>query len=797
MKKITTLLLSLFIGSAGVYAQQPTTVKGQRFEITTRTVSRAENKVDNENIYQFRLLSKQGGNSIYECKLVKVKMRENGQGSYGASIILNTDSIRKMTYNTSGIFMPLAILQQPLKVTIAANGKLVSIEGVTEAINKAAAAWGLGDEMKQQLLNNSAGGYPANEIRPLFLQLPDKKIGYGVAWKTTDPVWNYKVTGIKGALLSVSSSNEIEDGKTIAGINGNYTYNDVTGLIEQGEVISKYTVNPDAPKPINIDAVFTQNVRYNVNEYKLDTAWLNMAIVTSFWSNGLKKGAEYDSAKVYGYFKAHDALYKNDPYYRLTKIGLIQQFRSDKAYQAYDSMLVETPTHFLRGSSSHLHNKIGSVLNLGADSSYEVSKYMYKDESFDNWIQHSFAQDFLDRDVPIANDEGYRKAMLERGWKNEDITKLLNKLSRQLANANDLIKLFHTSKIPEIRQKTEALYLWVNAKQQKKDPAVLVKTANEFKKMSDLYLKQGNGNRYALIVYNMLIDAKKPKEAEALLAKTIASLEKFTADTFNFNRFADKNMLAYAYYRQYQAAKPADSVKALQYLSKAAQYSPKNNKEKAYSSFYDRVFLADAKETYREVFMEKLFKNDNTTEALNIFVDHINVNPEQIDEMEKIYHTYFPKENFKKFFADKIVTNWEVAPSFILKGLDGKDHNLADYKNKWLVLDFWGTWCGPCRAEMPRLNEFNKEIAAGKHNGIAFLSIACNDSEDKVKSYIDFNKFEIPVVMSDAEVQKQYKIRGYPSKILVSPDGKMLSVNFGAEWDTVVTKFNQLYTAAN
>jgi thiol-disulfide isomerase/thioredoxin len=356
--------------------------------------------------------------------------------------------------------------------------------------------------------------------------------------------------------------------------------------------------------------------------------------------------------------------------------------------------------------------------------------------------------------------------------------------------------MIHQDKNPLMQQKINPLYLWVNAKNHENDKAVLSKTASAFMKMKDDGIKNGNGGRYALLFYKQLISGPQKGKAEALLQKTIENFERLAGDSLNKDRYAHKNILAYAWYLKYQAAKPADSIKALQYLSKAAQYSPSGNKEKAYVSNYDRFFL-HSEESYRQQFVEKLFALGDNEQALKVFADHINSAPTNIGEMQKIYEEHFPDKKFKDFFAANILPSWQAAPDFVLKDIDGKEHSLAEFKNHWLVIDFWGTWCPPCRDEMPAINAFNKELKDGKYMGINFLSVACRDRADNVKAYLDNNKFEVPAAMANETIEKQYKIVGYPSKILVSPEGKMLALKYGDDWAGTIKKFNDMYPVNN
>lgn len=473
----------------------------------------------------------------------------------------------------------------------------------------------------------------------------------------------------------------------------------------------------------------------------------------------------YDSLKVNKALKANEKKFGNDRYYMLIKLDMIQQMRTENSYKVYDSLLLLTPNKYLKGTH-HLSNKMYEALNKGgATAAYDVSRYFYKTDLFNQWLQQTLSQDFLsDEDKP----------------------------NPRMDKAYTLLTLFMSDKDPLYQQKVKPLYLWAMAEQPQKNTAILIKNSVEFTKMSDVQMQIGNGARYALLMHKSLLNAKAKSEADSLLNHIIKKLEKFTADPLNPDRYAEQNMLAYAWYLKYQATLATDPTKALQYLAKAADYSPKSKDEKARNSFYDRVFLK-SKESYRDEYMNVLFKGGDEAEAMQVFALHISVNPENLSEMQKLYKTRFPDKDFKSFMLNHVISNWKTAPDFKLKKIDGKEQSLSDFKDKWLVIDFWGTWCGPCKEELPEVNKFYLELENGKHGNTNFLSIACSDKEDRVKAFISSNKYSIPVAMSDNQVERDYKITGYPSKILVSPEGKMLNIDFGKDWKKILKQLNSIY----
>ncbi|GAA4902026.1 DUF6263 family protein [Mucilaginibacter defluvii] len=730
-------------------------------------------------VYHFTPLSKNAdGSTVYDCRLVGVKKRDEGN-----RFNLNTDKIRETDFSNSGVVEKLALLNTPFKVTVDKKGIIGDINGLDEIATAAKNKWVLKEGIYNQFVDN----YKAlkNDIQMLFLKLPDKKITYGSEWIVGDN--RYKVVAIKGALLDiVVSPVNTQQHKRYS---HQLVYNDVTGLIQKSTESYLY-IDSNARPIYKNDGDRTCQITYNTQIPALDTAWINMAVRMSYWSEALKKGTRNDSAKTFALFKIYDPLFKNDAYYCNAKLSAIQKLDLEESYELYESVLMRSPNHLIDPMGVHFYNKLGNSLKQSPDSTYDIIKYFHVNPSFSSWIQQSLAQSYLDD----FSEEDFRKVMRERKVSDAETAEAISDHKKKVINALQLIEMMNASKLAGVSQKSKGLYIWVKAKAQPNNKKQLLDATRALENMDDATSKATNSGRYAMLVYNMLYAGGEKGAANNLLNKTITKLEKYTADTLNSDRYAHQNLLAHAYYLKYTAAKPADSVKALQYLAKAAQYSPKSNKEKAYTSFYDRVFLK-SQESYREEFIDRLFKTGDEQQALAIFAEHVNVNPERLDEMEKIYTAKFPDKAFKTFFVSNVVSSWQQAPDFVLKDIEGKEHKLNTYRDKWLVLDFWGTWCGPCREEMPRVNKFNEDITKGEYAGVNFLSIACNDTQDKVKAYLAENKFTIPVLMSDREVEKTYKIRGYPSKILISPDGKMININFGADWLAILKKFNQLYAS--
>ena len=120
-----------------------------------------------------------------------------------------------------------------------------------------------------------------------------------------------------------------------------------------------------------------------------------------------------------------------------------------------------------------------------------------------------------------------------------------------------------------------------------------------------------------------------------------------------------------------------------------------------------------------------------------------------------------------------------MAPDFTLNDLSGKPLTLSSLRGKYVILDFWGSWCGWCIKGIPQMKEYYQKYA-GKFE---ILGIDCNDSEEKWKAAVA--KYELPWLhvynTNDSGVLEQYAIQGFPTKIIVGPDGKIVKTIIGED----------------
>ncbi len=115
------------------------------------------------------------------------------------------------------------------------------------------------------------------------------------------------------------------------------------------------------------------------------------------------------------------------------------------------------------------------------------------------------------------------------------------------------------------------------------------------------------------------------------------------------------------------------------------------------------------------------------------------------------------------------------APDFELKSIDGKSYKLADLRGKAVLLNFWATWCPPCKIEIPWFIELQKQYA---DQGLVVVGVAMDDDTNKVKVVSDFvnqMKIDYPILLGDDQVADQYGgVDALPTTFFIGRDGKIV-----------------------
>jgi len=125
----------------------------------------------------------------------------------------------------------------------------------------------------------------------------------------------------------------------------------------------------------------------------------------------------------------------------------------------------------------------------------------------------------------------------------------------------------------------------------------------------------------------------------------------------------------------------------------------------------------------------------------------------------------------------RFVRDPDPAPEFKLKDLNGKDLNLEASRGKVILLNFWATWCGPCREEIPGLVALQEQYK----NGLQIIGLVVDDDDEKeIRNVVESEKINYPVALADGKTRFEYGgIAALPTVFLINAEGRVVQKHVG------------------
>ena len=122
------------------------------------------------------------------------------------------------------------------------------------------------------------------------------------------------------------------------------------------------------------------------------------------------------------------------------------------------------------------------------------------------------------------------------------------------------------------------------------------------------------------------------------------------------------------------------------------------------------------------------------------------------------------------------------APDFTLQDIDGNLHRLSEYRGRPVIINFWATWCPPCREEIPSMNRAWQVL---REEGIAMLAINVGEDEDTIFVFTADYPADFPLLLDQSgDIIGQWPVKGLPTTYVIAPDGSIAYRAIGGrEWD--------------
>lgn len=121
-------------------------------------------------------------------------------------------------------------------------------------------------------------------------------------------------------------------------------------------------------------------------------------------------------------------------------------------------------------------------------------------------------------------------------------------------------------------------------------------------------------------------------------------------------------------------------------------------------------------------------------------------------------------------------SNADIPSDFALMSLDGEEVVLSELQGKYVLVNFWATWCIPCRKEMPYL----QEVFEAHEDQITVLAINMNEDAERVRPFIEEFGYTYPILLDPSdELAAEHNVRGLPVSFIVGPEGEIVYRRIG------------------
>ena len=408
-------------------------------------------------------------------------------------------------------------------------------------------------------------------------------------------------------------------------------------------------------------------------------------------------------------------------------------------------------------------------------------------------MHNSFAQSFIDREEEMVADPAFLEYIKQMNMTVDSVLSLMKESKR---SAYVLLDLLSNDSSAVVKNNVYPIEKWVQAKKNARNPDQLLEIGNNYLKYlagsNDMYAQRKA--RYGLLIYELMSKDEKLKiTADKLFQLIYQNLRdhQIIADSSELSRYSREKRAWYRYmfaFTNFKLAQKSNQNKddKIAYLKLAYQNSPDiRDKKVSHAYFYDMVFLFEGKEksSFKEDYLAAIGNDD---EKFKILMAMSMDDPSFKIKAKSLYRD---PSNFNELWLSEFNKKFQQAPSFSLTQIDGVQYTLGNQKNQWTLVDFWGTWCSPCRKEHPALQKLYQRTKAGEIPKLNIVTIASEDREPTVKAYMKELKYTFPVVMSDNNVEKAYHVSSWPSKFLISPQGKFVIIPFNVDWEKYIEDY--------
>lgn len=347
-------------------------------------------------------------------------------------------------------------------------------------------------------------------------------------------------------------------------------------------------------------------------------------------------------------------------------------------------------------------------------------------------------------------------------------------------HGEDFIRKLYEEDVPEINTVIWPLLSMVDMR--------LANTPQKKKKVAEDFLEQlppqdsawGITPRYVLMGLNSMWDGGLAKDPiyDVLLQKVLNHLKSQHAVKQEDQQV--RYFLSYCYYQK-SVQQPSDKKK---FLKLAADVSPDISDQ---SNFYNQFFLDPVKRRngFKQEYVDYLLSQKEFKEAMDIVVQLAVESPidDYCIQLENLYNKTKKRKSpsFDVYWQSALSEKAEPLPATWF--INDKKDTVQVWKptEKWTFIDVWGTWCKPCVREMPEFQAYYDSIQTRPDIPLEIVTWGF-DQQDKFDKFMEENGYEFPIINVTMAFQKEFNINSWPTKILITPEGKYFKIPFGQDY---------------
>jgi thiol-disulfide isomerase/thioredoxin len=228
-----------------------------------------------------------------------------------------------------------------------------------------------------------------------------------------------------------------------------------------------------------------------------------------------------------------------------------------------------------------------------------------------------------------------------------------------------------------------------------------------------------------------------------------------------------------------------------EYLEKASDFSPDlNDKLNLRAYYFDAALLTGNTEHigFKSKYQKYLIDNNRVSDALNLLCEITFLDPSDnnIESLKEFYESSKNDEHFNTFWESYIHNKGKAIPQIKIQ-FETEVLALAHKTGTWIYIDVWGTWCTPCRKELPELQSLYSANQQLQNSKLEIYTLSF--SSQNLSDFMTENKYSFPVSEIDKQTNDLLEVSGFPTKILISPQGNFIKIPFGVDWITYIKNY--------